>query len=74
MPQSGLKTLAPSFPWEDYFSAVGLGGTGDVNVTAPDFFKEESVFPRSRFPWKIYLRFRHLINARGAQFVTAVCG
>ncbi len=40
MPQSGLKTLAPNFPWEDYFTAVGMAGKGDVNVTAPDFFKE----------------------------------
>ena len=39
MPQADLKTLAPNFPWEDYFTAVGLGGKGDVNVTAPGFLQ-----------------------------------
>jgi putative endopeptidase len=64
MPQSGLKTLAPSFPWEDYFTAVGLGGKGDVNVTAPDFFKEmgQMISAQPISNWKIYLRW-HLINA-----------
>jgi len=63
MPQSGLKTLAPSFPWEDYFTAVGLAGKGDVNVTAPDFFKEigQMISTQPISNWKIYLRW-HLIN------------
>lgn len=63
MPQSGLKTLAPDFPWENYFTAVGLAGTGDVNVTAPDFFKEMGMMVTSVpiADWKIYLRW-HLIN------------
>ena len=63
MPQAGLKTLAPSFPWEDYFTAVGLAGKGDLNVTAPDFFKEmgQMVSARPISNWKIYLRW-HLIN------------
>ena len=64
MPQSGLKTLAPTFPWDSYFSAVGLAGKGDVNVTAPDFFKTlgqmVSAHPISN--WKTYLRW-HLVNA-----------
>jgi putative endopeptidase len=64
MPQAGLKTLAPSFPWEDYFTAVGLAGKGDLNVTAPDFFKEmgQMVSAQPISNWKIYLRW-HLINA-----------
>ncbi len=63
MPQAGLKTLAPDFPWENYFTAVGLAGKGDVNVTAPDFFKEMGnlVSAQSLANWKVYLRW-HLIN------------
>jgi predicted metalloendopeptidase len=71
MPQAGLRTLAPSFPWEDYFTTVGLQGQGDVNVTAPDFFKEMgrmiSAQPLSN--WKIYLRW-HLINAAAPSLST----
>jgi predicted metalloendopeptidase len=64
MPQSGLKTLAPNFPWEDYFTAVGLAGKGDVNVTAPDFFKGmgQTISSQPISNWKTYLRW-HLINA-----------
>jgi predicted metalloendopeptidase len=63
MPQSGVKTLAPDFPWEQYFTAVGLGGKGDVNVTAPDFFKEmgRMIASQPLSNWKTYLRW-HLIN------------
>jgi predicted metalloendopeptidase len=63
MPQSGLKTLAPNFPWEDYFTAVGLAGKGDVNVTAPDFFKGmgQIIAAQPISDWKTYLRW-HLIN------------
>ncbi len=71
MPQAGLKTLAPSFPWEDYFTAVGLAGKGDLNVTAPDFFKEmgQMVSAQPISNWKIYLRW-HLINT-GAPSLSA---
>ena len=63
MPQSGLKTLAPNFPWEGYFTAVGLEGKGDVNVTAPDFFKGmgQMIAAQPLDKWKVYLRW-HLIN------------
>ena len=64
MPQSGVKTLAPNFPWEDYFTAVGLAGKGDVNVTAPDFFKKmgQMISAQPTDKWKTYLRW-HLIDA-----------
>jgi putative endopeptidase len=64
MPQAELKTLAPNFPWEEYFSAVGLAGKGDVNVMAPNFFTEISTLVASEpmANWKTYLRW-HLINA-----------
>ena len=71
MPQAGLKTLAPSFPWEEYFTAVGLAGKGDVNVTAPDFFKEmgQMISAQPIANWKIYLRW-HLINAAASSLST----
>jgi predicted metalloendopeptidase len=71
MPQSGLKTLAPNFPWENYFTAVGLEGKGDVNVTAPDFFKEmvQMISAQPVSNWKIYLRW-HLIDAAAPSLST----
>jgi predicted metalloendopeptidase len=67
MPQTGLETLAPSFPWEDYFTAVGLGGKGDVNVTAPEFFKGmgQQITATPMENWRTYLRW-HLVNAAAA--------
>jgi putative endopeptidase len=64
MPQSSLKTLAPDFPWENYFTAVGLAGKGDINVTAPDFFRgmDKTIVAVPMDNWKIYLRW-HLINS-----------
>jgi len=71
MPQAGLKTLAPSFPWEEYFTAVGLAGKGDVNVTAPDFFKEmgQMISAQPIANWKTYLRW-HLINSAASSLST----
>jgi putative endopeptidase len=67
MPQSGLKTLAPGFPWEDYFAAVHLAGKGDVNVTAPEFFKGlvRVLNTQPVDDWKVYLRW-HVLNATAA--------
>jgi len=71
MPQAEVRTLAPNFPWEDYFTAVGLKGKGDVNVTAPDFFKEmgQMVSAQPISNWKVYLRW-HLINAAAPSLST----
>ena len=71
MPQAGLRTLAPIFPWQDYFTAVGLAGKGDVNVTAPDFFKEmgQMLVTQPLANWKVYLRW-HLINAAAPSLST----
>ncbi len=71
MPQSGLKTLAPDFPWENYFAAVGLAGKGDVNVTAPEFFKEmgKVVSAQPVANWKIYLRW-HLVDVMAVSLST----
>jgi putative endopeptidase len=59
-----LRALAPDFPWQAYFSAAGLEGKGEINVAAPDFFKELNreltIVPLRE--WKNYLRW-HVINA-----------
>jgi predicted metalloendopeptidase len=71
MPQSGVRTLAPNFSWEDYFTAVGLAGKGDVNVTAPDFFKQmgQMISTEPIAKWKTYLRW-HLINSSARSLST----
>ena len=50
---------------------MGLGGKGDVNVTAPDFFKEmgQMISAQPIPQWKIYLRW-HLINAAAPSLST----
>jgi predicted metalloendopeptidase len=74
MSAAAIKTLAPDFSWDDYFAANALGGKGDLNVTAPDFFKkmEELLKSVPILDWKTYLRW-HLINtaapALSAKFV-----
>jgi putative endopeptidase len=67
MPASQIKELAPNFDWDSYFQATGIAGKGDINVTAPDFFKELSkqLNDASIEDWRVYLRW-HLINATAA--------
>jgi predicted metalloendopeptidase len=63
MSPSAIKTLAPAFSWDDYFATNALLGKGDLNVDAPDFFKETGEMLKSVpiSDWKTYLRW-HLIN------------
>jgi predicted metalloendopeptidase len=74
MSPAAIKTLAPDFSWDDYFATNALGGKGDLNVAAPDFFKEMEELLKSVpiSDWKTYLRW-HLINtaapALSAKFV-----
>ncbi len=63
-----LPTLAPNFPWEPYFRAIGLPDfQKELVVGQPDFFRAFSeainVFPLS--DWKIYLRW-HLLRSTSA--------
>jgi predicted metalloendopeptidase len=74
MSPAAIKTLAPDFSWDDYFATNALGGKGNLNVAAPDFFKEMEELLKSVpiSDWKTYLRW-HLINtaapALSAKFV-----
>lgn len=58
-----IQTLAPNFDWQQYFGAVGLAEKGDVNVVAPDFFKEfnRQLTEVPLADWKVYLRW-HVLN------------
>jgi putative endopeptidase len=60
-----VKTLTPSFDWDDYLAKVGLSGIATVNVTEPAFFKELERQLRSRNPgrWQTYLRW-HLAHSK----------
>jgi len=62
MPQSELKTLAPTFDWITYFRTVG-NSAADVNVATPDFFKamDKQLTETPIAEWQTYLRW-YLIN------------
>jgi putative endopeptidase len=64
MSPAEVRTLAPNFPWDDYFQATHLAGRGDINVAVPEFFKEMSQMVESVpiSDWKVYLRW-HLLDA-----------
>ena len=75
MPQSGLKTLAPSFPWEDYFTAVGLGGQRRCECDRPGLLQGNGAddFRPADFQLED-LPSLAPDQRRGAQFVHALCG
>lgn len=56
--QNGTKT------WQRYFTAVGAGEPGDINVAVPEFIRVATrMLPSTPIAqWKTYLRW-HLVNA-----------
>ena len=64
MSPAQIRELAPAFTWDEYLKQAGLAGKGDLNVAAPDFFKEFSRLTKAVpiSDWKTYLRW-HLIDA-----------
>jgi len=54
----GLQTLAPGFNWKNYFDALGLKNTKEINVIPPDFFGSfgETVKRNLLSKWKNYLK------------------
>ena len=82
-PEKRLSSHAPIWPQDsgaelplgELFHRGGLGGKGDVNVTAPDFFKEmgQMISAQPISNWKTYLRW-HLINTAAPSLSHAVCG
>jgi putative endopeptidase len=64
MTSAELASLSPQFPWNVYFTKVGLPSLTSLNVDAPNFFKalNEALDKESLADWKIYLRW-HLVHA-----------
>lgn len=55
--RKGLKTLAPDFDWDAYFTAVGGKSIDAININSEDFFKEVARLAKETKPaaWKAYL-------------------
>ncbi len=64
MTRTQLQALTPSFDWDAYLNASGLGDVVDLNVTEPAFFKAVGQQLRSLAlnDTKVYLRW-HLAHA-----------
>ncbi len=60
-----LKKLAPTFGWDRYFSAMGIGQIKDLNVSQPDFVKEVNAMLKAipMKDWKTYLRWQLIDGA-----------
>ncbi|MEI7828776.1 MAG: M13 family metallopeptidase [Prolixibacteraceae bacterium] len=58
-----LNKLSPVFNWNRYFTDMGIGNPGSVNLNQPEFIKEISnmLSTISVEEWKIYLKW-NLIN------------
>jgi putative endopeptidase len=66
--RDGLMKLAPAFPWDEYFKALGAAELKDINVTAPKFFEAVEGLVKTLKPaqWQLYLRW-HLIRSMAPQ-------
>lgn len=66
--RDGLAKLAPDFPWDEYFKALGAPDLKEINVTAPKFFEEINDLTKKLKPqqWQIYLRW-HIIRSFAPQ-------
>lgn len=64
MTSPDLEKLSPDFPWQMYFTKVGMPSLGSLNVSAPNFFKamNDELKTESLADWKTYLRW-HLVHA-----------
>jgi putative endopeptidase len=64
MTSTELEKLSPDFPWQVYFTKVGMPSLSSLNVTAPNFFKtmNDQLKTESLADWKTYLRW-HLVHA-----------
>src|SRR5262249_12579925 len=62
--RAGLAKLAPDFPWDDYFRALGLAEIKDLNVSSTSFFEGMNKLLDGIKPaeWRYYLVW-HLLHA-----------
>ncbi len=58
MNRAGLQALTPSFDWNSYLQASGVGQVQEFNVTEPEFFKQLEALLKSESldDWKTYFR------------------
>jgi putative endopeptidase len=63
MTSGELEKISPDFPWQVYFTKVGLPSLASLNVASPGFFKamNEELGKESLADWKTYLRW-HLVH------------
>jgi endothelin-converting enzyme/putative endopeptidase len=62
--RKGLKTTAPTFAWDVYFSAAGAKDVQALNVTHPAFFQEVDRLTKTTKPdaWRPYLTWHYVAN------------
>ncbi len=67
-----LQKSSPEFPWNVYFTKVGLTSLTSLNVAVPAFFTtmNEVVARESLDDWKTYLRW-HLVHASASNLSSA---
>jgi putative endopeptidase len=59
-----LNELTPDWPWNSFFTAIGLPGLPESNLGQPEFFKamDHELVAAPISDWKVYLRW-HVIHA-----------
>ena len=72
MDRRQLADLAPTFPWKEYFAAVGQPELASLNVASPPFFQglDKELQSRDLDAWRSYLRW-HLLNAASPMLSSA---
>ncbi len=68
MTTAAFQASTPSFRWADYFTAIRLGDTSELNVTEPAFYTAMDALIKSESVANLqtYLRW-HLVNARASE-------
>ncbi|MFL5357904.1 M13 family metallopeptidase [Archangium sp.] len=62
--RAGLKTTAPGFPWDVYFTAAGAKDVQALNITHPPFFADMDRLVKTAKPaaWKPYLTWHYVAS------------
>jgi putative endopeptidase len=72
MDRRQLADLAPTFPWKEYFAAVGQPELASLNVASPPFFQglDRELQSRDMDAWRAYLRW-HVIDSSASMLSSA---
>jgi putative endopeptidase len=65
---AALSAEAPAFPWDTYFTSLGIRNLKAVNVGQPEFFEALARLATEKSPaeWQAYLRW-HVLNATASK-------